>query len=60
MRSVKSGAIPTEGMTLITSGLCVRNTVFTDAGLRFNEALWLYAIDTDFFCAFVTATAASG
>jgi GT2 family glycosyltransferase len=50
--SISPGIQPSQGMTIVTSGMTVRPSLFKKTGLWFNEKLWLYAIDTDFFLRF--------
>lgn len=52
LTGIDEGINSTESRTIITSGIAVRASVFEDAGLWFNERLWLYSIDTDFFLRF--------
>lgn len=51
LRAIEPGVQATAGRTVMTSGMTVRRQVF-DTGLWFNEVLWLYMIDTDFFLRF--------
>lgn len=48
---VDGGLLSSSGITVIMSGIAVRRSVVT-AGINFNESLWLYAVDTDFFLRF--------
>ncbi|MCA0044098.1 glycosyltransferase [Celeribacter litoreus] len=50
--TLTSGRQPTAGRTVVTSGLVIRRSLFDTHTIRFNENLWLYAIDTDFFLKF--------
>ena len=50
--TVHPGIAPSTGMAVITSGLMFRASLFVEHGLWFNENLWLYAVDTDFFLRF--------
>lgn len=49
---LKAGVQPTARRTVVTSGLVIRRRLFSMHDIKFNEALWLYAIDTDFFLKF--------
>lgn len=49
--TIAAGLHRAAGHTAIASGMAIRTEVF-DRGLTFNEDLWLYAIDTDFFLRF--------
>lgn len=46
-----SGINPTASSMIVSSGMAIRSQLH-DVGLCFNEELWLYAIDTDFFLRF--------
>jgi GT2 family glycosyltransferase len=50
--TLTTGPQPTAQRTVVTSGLVIRRSLFETYDIRFNESLWLYAIDTDFFLKF--------
>ncbi|SOB97699.1 GT2 family glycosyltransferase [Rhodobacter sp. JA431] len=50
--TLTAGRQSTAQRTVVTSGLVIRRSLFEAHDIRFNEALWLYSIDTDFFLAF--------
>ena len=52
LADVPSGPVPARDFTVITSGLLFRREIFTRHALWFNENLWLYCVDTDFFLRF--------
>ncbi|MDE8652275.1 hypothetical protein [Novosphingobium album (ex Liu et al. 2023)] len=52
LSGIEPGLRSAEKATVVTSGLALRRALFFQFDLWFNEKLWLYLIDTDFFLRF--------